>query len=95
LARRFFFDLSYIQGVIRKFRYLQRKNIWLRNFVPNSGLGQFRHGTSIVATGRQLRSTKVDAQSRNVRRILVRGVNAPLPPEAKKIWKTGLRNGAF
>ena len=23
--------------------------------------------------------------SRNVRRILVRGVNAPLPPEAKKI----------
>jgi len=24
---------------------------------------------------------------RNVRRILVRGVNAPLPPEAKKIFK--------
>ena len=29
---------------------------------------------------------------RNVRRILLGGVNAPLPPEAKKIW---LRNGAF
>jgi len=27
------------------------------------------------------------AMVRNVRRILVRGVNAPLPPEAKKNWK--------
>jgi len=26
-------------------------------------------------------------RSKNVRRILVRGVNAPLPPEAKKIRK--------
>ena len=33
--------------------------------------------------------------SRNVRRILVRGVNAPLPPEAKKFLKIWLRNGAF
>ena len=32
---------------------------------------------------------------RNVRRILVRGVNPPLPPEAKKILKIWLRNGAF
>jgi len=32
---------------------------------------------------------------RNVRRILVRGVNASLPPEAKKILKIWLRNGAF
>ena len=32
---------------------------------------------------------------KNVRRILVRGVNAPLPPEAKKILKIWLRNGAF
>jgi len=32
-----------------------------------------------------------------VRRILVTGVNvnAPLPPEAKKILKIWLRNGAF
>ena len=33
--------------------------------------------------------------ARNVRRILVRGVNAPLPPEANKILKVWLRNGAF
>jgi len=33
--------------------------------------------------------------ARNVRRILVRGVNAPLPPEEKKILKILLRNGAF
>ena len=32
---------------------------------------------------------------KNVSRILVRGVNAPLPPEAKKILKIWLRNGAF
>ena len=32
---------------------------------------------------------------RNVRRILVRGINASLPPEAKKILKIWLRNGAF
>ena len=32
---------------------------------------------------------------RNVRRILVRGINAPLPPEAKKISKIWLRNSAF
>ena len=35
------------------------------------------------------------SMTRNVRRILVRGVNAPLPPEAKKIWKIRLQNGAF
>ena len=29
----------------------------------------------------------MQATARNVRRILVRGVNAPLPPEAKKIRK--------
>ena len=34
-------------------------------------------------------------RSKNVRRILIRGVNAPLPPEAKKILKIWLRNGAF
>ena len=28
-----------------------------------------------------------DLSSRNVRRILVRGINVPLPPEAKKISK--------
>ena len=33
--------------------------------------------------------------TKGVRRILVRGVNAPLPPEAKKIMKILLRNGAF
>ena len=33
--------------------------------------------------------------SKNVRRILVRGVNAPLPPEAKNFLKIWLRNGAF
>ena len=32
--------------------------------------------------------------TRYVRRILVRGANAPLPPEAKKILKIWLRNGA-
>ena len=39
----------------------------------------------------------LDGQSRNqgVRRILVRAVNAPLPPEAKKILKVRLRNGAL
>jgi len=31
----------------------------------------------------------------NVRRILVRGINAPLPPTAKKILKISSRNGAF
>jgi len=31
---------------------------------------------------------------RNVRRILVRGVNVPFPPEAKKL-NISLRNGAF
>jgi len=33
--------------------------------------------------------------TRNVHKILVRGVNVPLPPEAKKILKISLQNGAF
>ena len=33
--------------------------------------------------------------AKGVRRILLRGVNAPLTPEAKKIRKIWLRNGAF
>ena len=33
------------------------------------------------------RAAVLAGQDRNVRRILVRGVNAPLPPEAKKILK--------
>jgi len=36
-------------------------------------------------TDRQTQAT--DHRNRNVRRILVRGANAPLPPEAKKILK--------
>jgi len=39
--------------------------------------------------------TKPMLQARNFRRILVRGVSAPLPPEAKKILKIWLRSGAF
>ena len=37
----------------------------------------------------------ISGVSRNVRRILVREVNAPLLTEAKKILKIWLRNGAF
>jgi len=35
------------------------------------------------------------AQAKGVRRIFIRGVNTSLPPEAKKIRKIWLRNGAF
>jgi len=35
----------------------------LRNFVPNSGLRKFRHGTSIDETCQRLSTTKVDAHS--------------------------------
>jgi len=69
-----------------------------------------RHESVITMTNRRYRRYRVKSTvdalqlckihtkvrpARNVRRILVRGVNAPLPPEAKKILKTWLRNGAF
>ena len=40
-------------------------------------------------------SCTIYINSKGVCRILVRGVNAPLPLEAKKILKIWLRNGAF
>jgi len=52
--------LHCVLGPIRKFKYLQNKGISLWNFVPNSGLGKLRHGTSIVAMCCQLRSTSVE-----------------------------------
>jgi len=45
--------------------------------------------------GQQDSTRTLTAALRNICRILVRGVNAPLPPEVKKILKIGLRNGAF
>jgi len=67
--------------------------------IPPGSLNQARHpycgnGENIASAGCQV--TLRDpmwvrvALSRNVRRILVRGVNAPLPPEAKKILKIWL-----
>jgi len=38
-------------------------------------------------TGTGVDGSQSIRECRNVRRILVRGVNAPLPPEAKKILK--------
>ena len=42
---------------------------------------------SSCAANKPLVYDRVGGGYRNVHRILVRGVNAPLPPEAKKIWK--------
>jgi len=46
-----------IHCVIRKFRYLQNKGTSPWDFVPNFGLGIFRHGISIVEECYQLRWT--------------------------------------
>ena len=73
-----------------------RRPITLRNHIPENWCFLTRGAYAPYAPLVWLRHcTPPPFNSKSVRRILVRGVSAPLPFEAKKILKTWLRNGAF